>query len=387
MQSKEFKTASNDFIIWLNAVEDRLSSQPSVTSDTESIREFKKDHVPLYEEIQQHEPVLSAIKKSADKFLQSAEPGKERDRVEQKLTRIQSRWEEVQKNASDRKSLLEEIEPVAQQYRESLHDIISWLNAAEKNMVLLKYAPCDTKGAQKYEELLKEMESSLEKQQSSLGELDHFTRSLMEFQPVDANFVSSQVQDVKNRFATLDSGLKEKASNLEKIKQLLEDFTERVHALEELVVQGMILCAYRTPFMDAEKISGELEMITEILDAFTDRGEELDLIESVAMNLVDKLEVDAPDSAIIRNQVETLNTRFRGIMIRLEKRQAQLDRHQQHLLPFRSETKRCYPIYTGTAKRAGIIIVFHIFRTEFAYYNQFPWQKKTFSFFAYYPEP
>ena len=45
MQSKEFKTASNDFIIWLNAIEDRLSTQPSVTSDTESIREFKKDHV------------------------------------------------------------------------------------------------------------------------------------------------------------------------------------------------------------------------------------------------------------------------------------------------------------------------------------------------------
>lgn len=199
---------------------------------------------PLFEEIQQHEPVLSAIKKSADKFLQSAEPGKERDRVEQKLTRIQSRWEEVQKNASDRKSLLEEIEPVAQQYRESLQDIISWLNAAEKNMVLLKYVPCDTKGPQKYEELLKEMESSLEKQQSSLSELDHFTRSLMEFQPVDANFVSSQVQDVKNRFAALDSGLKEKASNLEKIKQLLEDFTERVHALEELVVQGKLFSAW-----------------------------------------------------------------------------------------------------------------------------------------------
>lgn len=87
--------------------------------------------------------------------------------------------------------------------------------------------------------------------------------------------------------------------------------------------------------MDAEKISGELEMISEILDAFTDQGEELDLTESVAMDLVDKLETDAPDSAIIRNQVEILTMRFRGTMNRLEKRKAQLDRHQQHLLPFR----------------------------------------------------
>ena len=45
MQSKEFKAASNDFLIWLNSVEDRLASQPPVTSDTDSIRELKKDHV------------------------------------------------------------------------------------------------------------------------------------------------------------------------------------------------------------------------------------------------------------------------------------------------------------------------------------------------------
>ena len=45
MQSKEFKAASNDFLIWLNGVEDRLASQPPVTSDTDSIRELKKDHV------------------------------------------------------------------------------------------------------------------------------------------------------------------------------------------------------------------------------------------------------------------------------------------------------------------------------------------------------
>ena len=45
MQSKEFKAASNDFLIWLNGVEDRLASQSPVTSDTDSIRELKKDHV------------------------------------------------------------------------------------------------------------------------------------------------------------------------------------------------------------------------------------------------------------------------------------------------------------------------------------------------------
>ena len=193
---------------------------------------------PVFEDVQQHEPVLITIKKSADEVLQSTEPGKERDRVEQKMARIQSRWDTVQKNASDRKSLLEQIEPVAHEYGESLQNILSWLTTAEKNTALLKYVPCDRKGPQKYEELLREMESKLDEQQSSLSELDQLARSLLEFNPEDANIVNSQVQDVKNRFAALENILKEKANNLERIKELLENFTYRVRALEELVVQG-----------------------------------------------------------------------------------------------------------------------------------------------------
>ena len=100
-------------------------------------------------------------------------------------------------------------------------------------------------------------------------------------------------------------------------------------------IQGMVLCAYKTSFMDADKISQELEMITEILDAFAEQEEELEMIQSVAMDLLDILEDDAPDSANIRNQVETLNTRFRVTRDHLEKRKAHLDKHNQHLVPFR----------------------------------------------------
>ena len=100
-------------------------------------------------------------------------------------------------------------------------------------------------------------------------------------------------------------------------------------------MQGMVLCAYKTSFMDADKISEELDMITEILDAFAEQEEELEMIQSVAMDLLDILEDDAPDSANIRNQVETLNTRFRVTRDHLEKRKAHLDKHNQHLVPFR----------------------------------------------------
>ena len=87
--------------------------------------------------------------------------------------------------------------------------------------------------------------------------------------------------------------------------------------------------------MDAYKIAEVLELITESLDAFADHEEELEMIQSVAMDLLDILEDDAPDAAIIRNQADTLNTRYCVTKDHLEKRKAQLDKHNQHLMPFR----------------------------------------------------
>lgn len=278
---------------------------------------------------------MVALNKSADEVLQATEPGKERDRVEQKMGQIQNRWDKVQKNATDRKALLGQIEPVAQEYGEDLQNFLSWLVTAERNTGLLKYVPCDRKGPQKYEEFLRDMEGDVVEKENSLSELDNIARSLLEFNPEDANIVNSQVQDVKNRFASLQNLLKEKANNLERIKELLENFNFRVHAVEELVVQGVVVFAYKTSLMDADGIAERLVLIQDILDAFTDQEEELEMIQSVGMDLLDTLEDDSPDAVIIRNQVDTLYTRFRVTRDHLQKRRAQLEKHSQHLVPFR----------------------------------------------------
>lgn len=283
---------------------------------------------------------MAALKKSADDVLQATEPGKERERVEQRMAQIQSRWDNVQKNTTDRKTLLDRIDPAAQDYGESLHSFLSWLVTAEKNTALLKYVPCDRKGPQKYEELLKEMESDLQEKESALIELDQIARSLLEFNPADANIVNAQVQDVRNRYVALQGILLEKANKLEKIKQLLENFNFRRHAVEELVVQGVVVSAYKTPLMDADKIAEELALIQELLDAFADQEEELVVVQSVGMELLDLLEDDAPDAAIIRNQVDALYTRFHVTRDHLQRRRAQLDKHNQHLVPFRENIEQ-----------------------------------------------
>lgn len=100
----------------------------------------------------------------------------------------------------------------------------------------------------------------------------------------------------------------------------------------------MVLCCHQIPLMDAYKIAEELELIGEALDAFADQDEELAIIDSVAIDLLDVLEIDA---TIIRNQVDSLSIRYRVTKDDLQSRKAQLNRHNQHLVPFRYCIPQC----------------------------------------------
>lgn len=44
VESVDFKSASDEFILWLNAVEEKLAAEAPVTSDVEFVRELKREH-------------------------------------------------------------------------------------------------------------------------------------------------------------------------------------------------------------------------------------------------------------------------------------------------------------------------------------------------------
>ena len=299
-------------------------------------------HQIVFEDVQQHEPVFSTIKEAADEFLQTRQPGKAHDMVEQRMFQLQKKWESVYRTASEGKGLLEQLEPVAQSYQDMLQNFLSWLVVVEKNMGLLKDVPCDRYGPQKYEELLKEIRNELDEKEDFSKGFEEAARSLLEFKLDDESLVKSQVQDVNMRFSNLQNSVKEKAENLEKMKQLLDNFHHRVFALEELVVQGVVICAYKPSMIDADKVSQELALVNEILDALSDQEEEVDLIQAIGMEILDRLGSDSPDSVIIRNQVDSVFTRFRVTRQHLEKRKLQLEKHNRHLVPFRANVQELY---------------------------------------------
>ena len=141
----------------------------------------------------QHEPVFAAIKKQAEKVLESTEPGKERDRVQHKLNTIEARWENVQKDTTDRQAQLEQMEPVAQEYQEALQELLPWITVTEKKIGSLQSLPCDKKVMERFEQVMKDIEKELAARQETVKSLNDVAKSMIELRPEDLENVKTQV--------------------------------------------------------------------------------------------------------------------------------------------------------------------------------------------------
>lgn len=297
--------------------------------------------------------MFAAIKESADKVLAASKPGKEHNKVEQRMAQIQVRWDKVQKDTADRQALLEQLEPVAQKYEETLQETLPWLTLKEKALGCLSVVPCSRKPLANYENALKEIREDVSEREEARRNLNELGRAVLLFYPEDQDVVKALVQNVELRWETLEESLTQKEENLEKVKELLDTFHERLHSVEELVVKAVILCASVTPIMNPDGVRGELNLINDMLAALDDKEDELDLAQGLGLEVLERLGVDSPDGPLIRQQIQTLYTRFRVVRVHLEKRMSQLEKHAEHLTPFIRNTDELVVWFVSITEKMG----------------------------------
>lgn len=285
-------------------------------------------------EIFEHEPIFKAVKESADRFVTKAKPGKQRDRVEAKMKLIQAQWDKLQKDANDRQTVLNDIEPPADEYQKTLHDIVPWLTDAEKKMKSLKTIPCNNEGIELYGESLSEIEKEIEVREPSRQALKDLAARIIELQPFDLESVRSQAQYVSERMDDLKESLKDKKRKHSRIKELWASYQQNIVAVELLIVQGLVLCSHVTPAFDLDRLTEELKLIKELLSNINTQAPLLNDVEDNAQQLLELLEKDSADVVIIEERVSNMFLRFEAVQNELETRKNKLESHLEHLVRF-----------------------------------------------------
>lgn len=91
--------------------------------------------------------MIQQVESSANKMLESMPYGPDRDILKFKLADIMRRVGAVNEKSTERKDTLDLIQPLAEQYHDSLHAFLPYLDGAEEKLEALKRVPRDEERA------------------------------------------------------------------------------------------------------------------------------------------------------------------------------------------------------------------------------------------------
>lgn len=108
----------------------------------------------LEKDVEQHMPVHEHVMEKGKAMLDSMKPGREKDNLQQKLEDLDTRWNQLSENISQRNQKLKNVEPSASKYVNSIEPFTNWLAESEERLKSCEKIPEDEESTTQQIELL-----------------------------------------------------------------------------------------------------------------------------------------------------------------------------------------------------------------------------------------
>ena len=130
-EAQAFNQEIQDLLIWLNDVDQQLSSSKPVGGLPETAREQLNRFMELFAEIESARPKIESVLKQGEDYLRRSTEGAATN-LQHNLKTLKQRWENVLSRANDRKIKLEIALREATEFHEALQEFVDWLTSSEK---------------------------------------------------------------------------------------------------------------------------------------------------------------------------------------------------------------------------------------------------------------
>ena len=108
----------------------------------------------LEKDLDQHKPIHEHVMQKGEAVLGTMKPGREKEKLEQRLQDLDTRWNELSNKINERSEKLEEVEPSASRYVHCSEPFTNWLLESEERLKNCEKIPEDEESATQQLELL-----------------------------------------------------------------------------------------------------------------------------------------------------------------------------------------------------------------------------------------
>ena len=236
--SKQFSDDADELLRWLTKMEQSVEELRPVSADKDFAVRQLHDHKYIDDDLQRHQKKFNDLFAGGEDLLKSAEPGAERDNLEEKLSNIKQRWGDLKESCDSRGNLLEDVVQLSEKYEDAKSKLLPWIDNAEKTAEAFEVISVEPELLDRQIKDVKKLSDELKKRRPEFEEITACGEPLSERAQCDEEPVQEFVENVKTRFNDLEDNLLTSDRKAADMKEEIRKFHFTIVPVEELTQQA-----------------------------------------------------------------------------------------------------------------------------------------------------
>ncbi|XP_069625224.1 utrophin isoform X1 [Ranitomeya imitator] len=321
MDLDSYQVALEDVLTWLLLAEDTFQEQDDISDDVEEVKQQFATHEAFMMELTAHQSSVGNVLQAGNQLIAQGDLSiDEENEIQEQMTLLNSRWEDLRLESMHRQSRLHEV--LMDLQRKQLDQLSDWLTVTEERIhkMDLKFYSEDFESFRKQIEDHKKLQNDLETEQVKVNSLTHMVVIVDENSGDGATAaLEAQLQRLGERWAAVCRWTEEHWSKLQGIlipwQKLLEEQVLFKMWLSEK--EGSLSTVQRGNFKDQAELSVNVRKLATLKEELGMKRQTFDHLHELAQEVA-LLVGNGKASQKLKSDMEDLAQRWDGLVHHLE---------------------------------------------------------------------
>ena len=363
LQSQEFQEAYDDFDARLGTLDEMLQSQEPISPDYPTTRRQKDETEEFSDSVAQMQPVLEKLLVAGDKVLETSDPGKDRDTLQQKLDDLKEKWENVKSRATERDNNVASVIPEAKSFHTGAQKFDLWLSETERKLGAVNTDTVSPEELSQQQKALEDVKEAIQSQRPDHESLNNTAESLKDKCKDNSYFVEVQIKDLNRRWEELLKDIDTKETKLQTAKGTVDEYLDALSTVEQIVqkAESTLECQQPTD-LDVAKSKEELEKVQRVVEDLEKCEPRHQEMQELGDKLLQGMNPEAIDAVMLKQQLRKVSASFNDALCKSRDRKAQLEKIVVLIIEF---TEKYEVLITWTEEITIVIeTIHHVIRTN-----------------------
>ncbi|XP_070833540.1 dystonin [Chaetodon trifascialis] len=268
-RSMSVQDGLDEMMGWMEGVEASVKEKGQISLDSASIGDILSKEVALEQDIASRQSSISAMKAKVKKFVETADPSA--------AALLQSKMDALSQGFSDACDKHKQKVSQLEQLKEKVEQFEKVADKVQQFVVKRSQDLHETDGPGKtfseLSQLMQDTKAELAEHASDLETLQALSKELSEISP-DGNKsqIQSKMDNVSNVFSTFKDTVKEKEEEVSSCQDQLGEFRSAASALTKWLEQTNEKVPAVQPGSSEKSLEKDLQIVTGLLDEWTSKG-------------------------------------------------------------------------------------------------------------------